>query len=307
MTPPAPSAASRTTSNTSGEDRLHAAVDAPASPHGHGDMLMASHRVPVCSRGAAARRTPRLGQRRDEYDVSRRADLSTTGGPTRPRHASSQPEPKHRWVGAFRGPPSHPDLAPKGAADLATMGAIAGGGAFRGPLSPIPVRAAGAGAVVDGYCRDLSQIRDRNDFGVWARGTPSRFARPSRRRGLERARHLSRRRSATRRLRAVRCRQRRCGPRRSDRTGPWAGRRQEAHGGPGPQGPRFRLDDRRHIRALRRDVEVAAPGLAPSTRGRLCEQGYEFCVCGREVSQVAGTHEFRAARVHCRSASDQAS
>ena len=41
-----------------------------------------------------------------------------------------------------------------------------------GELITTGARRRGAvGAVVDGYCRDLSQIRDRNDFGVWARGT----------------------------------------------------------------------------------------------------------------------------------------
>ena len=44
--------------------------------------------------------------------------------------------------------------------------------AFWGELITTGARRRGAvGAVVDGYCRDLSQIRDRNDFGVWARGT----------------------------------------------------------------------------------------------------------------------------------------
>ena len=44
--------------------------------------------------------------------------------------------------------------------------------AFWGELITSRARRRGAvGAVVDGYCRDLSQIRDRNDFGVWARGT----------------------------------------------------------------------------------------------------------------------------------------
>jgi hypothetical protein len=93
-------------------------------------MLVASLRVPAGSRGAAARRTPRLGQGRDEYDMSRRADLSTTGGPTRPRHASSQPEPRPPLGGLTHSAPRL-DPATPGAFGLPTPAPIFESAAMR--------------------------------------------------------------------------------------------------------------------------------------------------------------------------------